>query len=51
MIQQNLLVKCPAQLSQLSDGTGREVVLTMKEWAETYHDCAARHNGLVDAVQ
>lgn len=49
--QQNLLVKCPVTLSQLTDGTGADVSLTMAEWAATYHDCAARHNGLVEAVK
>lgn len=51
MIQQNLLVKCPEQLSQLRDGTARQVALTLSEWATTYHECAVRHNGLVDAVE
>lgn len=49
-MQQSLLVKCPVSLSQLSDGTAGAIALTMKEWAATYHECAARHNGLVDAV-
>jgi len=50
VIQQGLLVKCPDQLSQLSDGTAGEVAVTMKEWASTYHDCKTRHNGLVDVL-
>ncbi len=48
--QQNLLQKCPESLPTLVDGTGKTVMVTMKEWATQYHDCATRHNGLVDAV-
>lgn len=50
-LQENLLAKCPVTLSQLTDGTGADVSLTMEEWAATYHDCATRHNGLVEAVR
>lgn len=48
--QQNLLMKCPPALPQLGDGTGRDVLVTMREWASQYHDCATRHNGLVDTL-
>lgn len=50
-LQQNLLVKCPERLSELTDGNGGTVVVAMKEWADTYHECATRHNGLVEAVK
>lgn len=46
-----MLVKCPEELTQLSDGTGRSVVLLIKDVAAAYHDCKVRHNGLVDAVK
>ncbi|WP_425353271.1 Rz1-like lysis system protein LysC [Salinicola aestuarinus] len=49
-IQQNLLTRCPETLPALTDGTGRDVVLTMREWAGQYQRCAIRHNGLVDAL-
>lgn len=48
--QQGLLVKCPPVPAQLSDGTGRDAALVIKEVAAIYHDCKIRHNGLVDAV-
>jgi len=44
------MVKCPTSLTLLTDGTGQDVVLTMRDWSTTYHDCATRHNGLVDAI-
>ncbi|OLO05206.1 hypothetical protein BTW07_05735 [Salinicola socius] len=48
--QQNLKRKCPPTLPPLNDGTGGEITLTMNAWAWQYHDCATRHNGLVDAL-
>lgn len=42
--------KCPTALPLLTDGTGQDVVITMRDWSTTYHDCATRHNGLVDAL-
>lgn len=45
------MVKCPQSLTLLTDGTGKDVVITMHDWTVTYHDCATRHNGLVDAVR
>lgn len=47
---ENLLTKCPQELPMLTDGTGKDVVLTMRDWANQYHDCKTRHNGLVDAI-
>ena len=49
--QQNLMAKCPRQLPTLSDGEAGTVLTTMKQWAGQYHDCATRHNGLVDAIR
>lgn len=48
--QSSLLLKFPESLPLLTDGTGRDIVLTMREWASMYHECRIRHNGLVDAV-
>lgn len=48
-IQQNLLTKCEP-LSEHEGTTGAMVLTTMLRWASEYNDCAARHNGLVDAV-
>ncbi|HLV15998.1 MAG TPA: hypothetical protein VKY70_00855 [Pseudomonas sp.] len=44
-------MKCPEHLQLLTDGTGRDVALTMSAWAATYHECRTRHNGLVDALK
>ncbi|OLO03435.1 hypothetical protein BTW07_14775 [Salinicola socius] len=49
-IQQTLLTRCPQTLPPLTDGTGRDVVLTMRDWASQYQRCAIRHNGLLDAL-
>uniref|UniRef100_UPI0035698DE9 hypothetical protein n=1 Tax=Marinobacter sp. TaxID=50741 RepID=UPI0035698DE9 len=49
--QQTLLTKCPKVPAQLTDGTGADVAIVIKETASVYHDCATRHNGLVDAVE
>ncbi len=46
----NLMTKCPETLPTLTDGTGKDIVLTMRDWASEYHDCKTRHNGLVDAI-
>lgn len=47
---QNLMAKCPPTLPLLTDGTGKDVALTMSDWASQYHDCKTRHNGLIDAI-
>lgn len=49
--QQNLLVRCPEVPAQLRDGTASEMVLVIREMATVYHDCAVRHNGLVDVLE
>ena len=49
--QENLLVKCPNELPKLSSGMAGEVATVFRETQSIYHDCAARHNGLVDAVK
>tara|TARA_R110002012_G_scaffold321621_2_gene550186 strand:- start:21251 stop:21397 length:147 start_codon:yes stop_codon:yes gene_type:complete len=43
--------RCPETLPYLTDGTGGDVTLTMDSWASQYHDCATRHNGLVDSIE
>lgn len=45
------MTKVPMTLPPLTDGTGKDVVLTMKEWASYYHECRIRQHGLVDAVR
>jgi|GEM_PF-1259717 len=45
------MVKCPKTLPELTDGTGEDVTLTMREWAKQYHRCAIPHNGLVEAIR
>lgn len=45
------MTPCPSSLPALSDGTGREVALTLADWAAQYHRCAARHNGLVEVLE
>lgn len=47
--QENLLVKVPAHLPEMSDGKGQEVATTMRLWASQYHECRVRQHGLVDA--
>ncbi|WP_416139077.1 hypothetical protein ACM26W_01310 [Halomonas sp. HK25] len=42
---------CPNALPALTDGTGRDVALTMAAWASEYHRCATRHNGLIEALE
>lgn len=49
MVQQTLLVKCAA-LSQPSGKTGEALLNLTIEWGNQYNECAARHNGLVDAI-
>jgi hypothetical protein len=49
-IQQNLLTKCPP-LTKHNGTNGVMVLNTLTRWAAEYNECAARHNGLVDAVK
>ena len=49
--QQTLLTRCPETLPTLSDGEAGTVLRTMTEWASQYHDCATRHNGLIEAIR
>ncbi|WP_442908413.1 hypothetical protein [Halomonas sp. HG01] len=46
-----MMTPCPAALPRLTDGTGKDVVLTMDDWAGQYHRCATRHNGLIQALE
>lgn len=48
-IQANLLTKC-TELTKHEGTKGADVLLTLTTWASEYNECAARHNGLVDAV-
>jgi hypothetical protein len=49
-IQQNLLTKCPSSLPYDYGTDGSDWVLMAKEWSSIYHECATRHNGLVDIL-
>jgi hypothetical protein len=47
---ESLMTKVPNTLPPLTDGTGRDVVLTMREWGSQYHECRIRQHGLIDAI-
>lgn len=49
--QENVLVKCPETLPYSYSKTGSGWLLMSKEWSEQYHECAIRHNGLVDIIE
>lgn len=49
--QESLLVKCPKELPTLTDGNADTAALVLRETQSIYHNCAPRHNGLVDAVR
>lgn len=51
MPQENLMVKVPQELPQMTDGTGAVIGETMKVWASYYHECRVRQHGLVDAIR
>ncbi|WP_347429982.1 hypothetical protein [Thioclava sp.] len=44
------MTRCPETLPTLSNGEAGTVLRTMTEWASQYHDCATRHNGLIEAI-
>ncbi|WP_447045343.1 hypothetical protein [Vreelandella sp. H-I2] len=46
-----MMKRCPETLPPLGDGTGGDVTLTMGTWASQYHDCATRHNGLIETLE
>lgn len=48
--QQSLLRKCPTALERIDDHTGMSEAIAMNAWALAYHDCAIRHNALIDAL-
>ena len=48
--QQNLLTKCPSTLPYDYGTEGSDWMLMAKEWSSLYHECATRHNGLVDVL-
>lgn len=47
--QQSLLQKCPPLTTPVGKQGGQLITLTL-EWGQMYNRCAARHNGLVDAI-
>lgn len=49
--QESLLVKCPDTLPELTDGNADTAALVLRETQSIYHNCAPRHNGLVDAIR
>lgn len=50
-LQQMLLIKCPNDLPEMHDGTGRSVLNTLRAWSAQYHRCAVLHNALIDALE
>ncbi|MBN7768850.1 hypothetical protein KUV44_00115 [Marinobacter daepoensis] len=44
------MIKVPAELPQMTDGTGATVGNIMNIWASHYHECRIRQHGLVDAI-
>ena len=49
--QENLMVKCPEELPTLPDGNADNAARVLRETQSIYHNCAPRHNGLVDAIR
>jgi len=49
--QESLMVKCPETLPELTDGNADTAALVLRETQSIYHNCAPRHNGLVDAIR
>lgn len=45
------MIKVPMTLPPLTDGTGQDVILTMRDWASLYHECRIRQHGLIDALE
>jgi len=50
VIPANLLQPCP-NLSQLEQGTGKEVLLWAVETVAKYNECEAKHTALVKALE
>lgn len=50
-LQQALMFRCPVDLPELPDGTGRSVLEALSVWSAQYHRCSIRHNGLVDTLE
>jgi hypothetical protein len=50
VMQQTLLIKCPSTLPYDYGTEGSDWVLMAKEWSSIYHECATRHNGLIDVL-
>ncbi|MDK4689485.1 hypothetical protein [Kingella negevensis] len=46
----DLLQPCPA-LPELANGTAKSVLLWSVQVAHLYHDCKARHEALVKAIE
>lgn len=49
--QQGLLKKCPRELPYDYGTTGSEMLRLVKDWSSQYHDCATRHNGIVEVIK
>lgn len=47
--QQSLLARCEA-LAKPAGKSGAQLLSLAVEWGDLYNECAARHNGLVDAL-
>lgn len=51
IINENLLVKCPKDLSALEGTTGEDFIQLTRSWSSQYHECEVRHNGLIDTLE
>lgn len=51
VLQANLLQPCPELTEHNGGKDGASLLATLLEWAGQYHECAARHQALVEAVK
>lgn len=51
VLQANLLQPCPELAEHNGGKDGASLLATLLEWAGQYHECAARHQALVEAVK
>lgn len=49
--QQSLLTECPVTLPSDYPMDGSGYIMLAKEWSSIYHQCATRHNALVQYIQ
>lgn len=50
--QENQLKKCPSSLPELTKGADLgQILMVYVQTADTYHECKATHNNLVDTIK